>query len=215
MDEQILVIAVDGPAASGKGTLSRQIADHYSLHYLDTGSLYRAVALLALDSNTAFDDIGALCQIANTLTVEITASSRLRVPGVGEAASKIAGIEEVRAALLDYQRRFAKQAPGAVLDGRDIGTIVCPDADVKLFVTASVEERAKRRFRELVDENPTLTLQEIQGEIIARDERDTVRASSPLLQAEDAHLLDTTNLDIEAAMRAAVQLIDQAIAAKN
>ncbi len=210
-----LVIAVDGPAASGKGTLSRRIAAHYDLHYLDTGSLYRAVALKAIEGSVDLTDIEGLTPIAKSLKLEGISDEALRAPGIGDAASKIAGIKELRAALLDFQRSFATRAPGAVLDGRDIGTVVCPSADVKLFITASVEERARRRYRELNAKNQDIKFEDVLADIVKRDQRDLDRAAAPLLQAADAYLLDTTNLDIEAAMDAAVQFVDQAIAAKN
>lgn len=206
-----LVIAIDGPAASGKGTLARRLAAHFRLHYLDTGSLYRALALKALDEGLALDDTPRLVALAAILDEALISSPRLRAPGVGEAASKIASLPDVRSALLDYQRRFAQKFPGAVLDGRDIGTIVCPEADVKLFVTASTNVRAKRRYDELISAGNAVTLEEIEAEIERRDARDSSRNAAPLQQSGDAHLLDTTNLDIEAAMSAAVLLVQEAI----
>lgn len=211
----VLTIAVDGPAASGKGTLSRRLAAHFGLSYLDTGSLYRAAALKALDHGVALDDEPGLALIAGTLDGSLLADPRLRERGIGEAASKIAGLQPVREALLAFQRLVALTPPGAVLDGRDIGTVVCPDADVKLFVTASVEERARRRHKELVENGADVTLEDILRDIETRDARDTSRNTAPLLKAGDAHLLDTTNLDIETAMDAAVSLINTAIAAKG
>ncbi len=211
----VLTIAVDGPAASGKGTLSRRLAAHFGLSYLDTGSLYRAAALKALDHGVALDDEPGLSLIASTLDGSLLADPRLRERGVGDAASKIAGLQPVRDALLAFQRLVAKTPPGAVLDGRDIGTVVCPEADVKLFVTASVAERARRRHNELVANGADVTLDDILLDIEKRDARDTSRNTAPLLQASDAHLLDTTNLDIETAMNAAVSLINTVIAAKR
>ena len=213
--DETLLIAVDGPAASGKGTLSRRLAKHYGLNYLDTGSLYRAAAVVALDANVDLMDGTAVGDIGRTLDLSKVDPDRLRMEGVGAAASKIASMPELREALLYYQREFAKTVPGAVLDGRDIGSVVCPDADVKLFVTASLEERAKRRLAELSVTDPGLTYCEVLAQITLRDERDSLRTAAPLTRAPDAHLLDTTNLDIEAAMDAAVQFVDQAIAAKN
>ena len=210
-----LIIAVDGPAASGKGTMSRRLAAHFGLTYLDTGSLYRAVGLTVLDKGLDFKQEAEIAELANSLDQAILTDPRLRDPGVGEAASKVASLSLVRKALLSYQRTFAQKLPGAVLDGRDIGTVVCPNADVKLFVTASVEERARRRFNELKANGNQVTLAEILDEIERRDARDAARNTAPLMQAEDAHLLDTTNLDIEAAVNAAVSLINKAIAAKN
>jgi len=215
MDQTALVIAVDGPAASGKGTLSRRLAAHFGLAYLDTGSLYRGLAMLAMDKGLDLSDEQAVALLAPKLDQSVLENPHLRDPGVGEAASKIASLNHVRQALLTYQRNFAGKAPGAVLDGRDIGTVVCPDADVKLFVTASVEERAKRRFKELIANGKQVTLDEIEAEIKRRDARDTSRNTAPLVQSEDAHLLDTTNLDIETAMSAAILLVKQAIDAKK
>ena len=215
MDKTALVIAVDGPAASGKGTLSRRLAAHFGLAYLDTGSLYRGLAMLAMDKGLDLSDEQGVALLAQKLDQSVLENPRLRDPGVGEAASKIASLNHVRQALLTYQRNFASKAPGAVLDGRDIGTVVCPDADVKLFVTASVEERAKRRFKELIANGKQVTLDEIEAEIKRRDARDTSRNTAPLVQSEDAHLLDTTNLDIETAMSAAILLVKQAIDAKK
>ncbi len=214
MTDNILTIAVDGPAASGKGTLSRRLARHFGLNYLDTGSHYRAVALSALENNVLLDDEVALSKVANSLGDEILSDPRLREPGVGEAASKIASLQAVRDTLLKFQRQIAETAPGAVLDGRDIGTVVCPEADVKLFVTASSEVRAERRFKELLSKGQDVTYDGIFAEIERRDARDSSRSAAPLVKAADAHLLDTTNLDIEKALDAAVLLVNQAIKAK-
>lgn len=214
MTKNSLTIAVDGPAASGKGTLSRQLASHFGLNYLDTGSLYRAVALIALEKTIALDDEVALSNVAGSLDKEVLSDTRLREPGVGEAASKIASLITVRDTLLNYQRHFADTVPGAVLDGRDIGTVVCPEADVKLFVTASSEVRAERRFKELISKGRDVTYNDIFAEIERRDARDSSRSAAPLVKAADAHLLDTTNLDIEKALDAAVLLVNQAIKAK-
>ena len=214
MAKNTLTIAVDGPAASGKGTLSRQLARHFGLNYLDTGSLYRAVALSALENNVPLDDEEVLSKVANSLGDEILSDPRLREPGVGEAASQIASLQAVRDTLLNFQRQIAETAPGAVLDGRDIGTVVCPNADVKLFVTASSEVRAERRFKELISKGQDVTFDDIFAEIERRDARDSSRSAAPLVKAADAHLLDTTNLDIEKALDAAVLLVNQAIKAK-
>ncbi len=211
----MITIAVDGPAASGKGTLSRQLAAHFGLHYLDTGSLYRAVGLKALNEGIDLAEENTVARIAAELDDDILDDPRLREPGVGEAASKVAMLTGVRNALLNYQREFAQRHPGAVLDGRDIATVVCPDADVKLFVTASVAERARRRYKELLQTDPLVKLEDIQAEIERRDARDCSRSAAPLHQAEDAHLLDTTNLDIETAMNAAVLLVKKAMAQQD
>jgi cytidylate kinase len=211
LEKQTITIAVDGPAASGKGTLSRRLARHFGLNYLDTGSLYRAVALIAINDNIPLDDETALSHVASSLPEDVLSDPRLREPGVGEAASKIASLIPVRETLLRYQRDRAETAPGAVLDGRDIGTVVCPNADVKLFVTASSEVRAERRYKELLSKGRDVTYADIFAEIERRDARDSSRSAAPLIKAADAHLLDTTNLDIEKALDAAVYLVDQAI----
>lgn len=203
-----MIIAIDGPAASGKGTLARRLASHYELAYLDTGSLYRAVAhgVLSAGGDPA-DEEDAVASARRLGTYDID-DTELRTPEVSRAASQVAAIPAVRAAILDYQRQFAATPPGAVLDGRDIGTIVCPYADVKLFVTASPEARAKRRFLELSASGADVTEGQVLHDLTERDRRDSGRSIAPLTQAADAHLLDTTNLDIEAAFDAAVGIID-------
>ncbi|HUU24946.1 MAG TPA: (d)CMP kinase [Methyloceanibacter sp.] len=206
-----MIIAIDGPAASGKGTLARRIAIHYGLRHLDTGALYRAVArdTRALGGDLA--DAQAAARAASQLDIDTLSDPALRTAGVGEAASVVARYPEVRAVLLEYQRNFALAAPGAVIDGRDIGTVICPDADVKLFVTATPEERARRRFLELCQNGVQIEESEVLADIMARDERDRSRDASPLRQAEDAALLETTILDIDAAFRAAIDLIEAAM----
>jgi cytidylate kinase len=203
-----MIIAVDGPAASGKGTLARRLAAHYGLRYLDTGSLYRAVAhaVLAAGGDPAIeaDAVAAACRLG----VTDVSDAELRTPAVSRAASVVAAIPAVRAAILDHQRAFAAQPPGAVLDGRDIGTVVCPEADAKLFITASPQTRARRRFLELRAAGSTVSEAEVLAEMIERDRRDSDRAIAPLTRAPDAHLLDTTDLGIEAAFAAAIDLID-------
>jgi len=192
-----MIIAVDGPAASGKGTLARRLASHYGFAYLDTGALYRAVARDVRAANRNLRDEAAAEEAARNLDAET-----LKDPFL---------LPMVREALRDYQRSFARRKPGAVLDGRDIGTVVCPDADVKLYVTAGLEERARRRFHELRAKNFEVTRAEILEQIRKRDERDKGRDASPLTRAPDAYLLDTTDLDIEAAFKSAVELIDEII----
>lgn len=206
-----MIIAIDGPAASGKGTLGKLIAAHYGLPHLDTGKLYRAVARDTLASGASPSDAEAALAAARGLDVATLCDPGLMASGLGEAASVVASHPQVRAALLAYQRDFARGKPGAVLDGRDIGTVICPDADVKLFVTASAEERARRRHRELCAAGQAISEEEVLADIRKRDERDQNRAVAPLLKAEDAVLLDTTNLDIDAAFRAAIALIDAAM----
>ena len=207
-----MIIAIDGPAASGKGTIAKRVAAHYGLAYLDTGTLYRAVARDTLmRSEDPADAIEAL-KSAKALDPFTLGDPGLRKPGLAEAASLVAKHPEVREELLAYQRNFARAKSGAVLDGRDIGTVICPDADVKLFVTATPEERARRRYLELIQAGIDVSEAEVLGDIRRRDERDKHRAASPLRQAPDAHLLDTTNLDIDAAFKAAIDLIDAALA---
>ncbi len=206
-----MIIAIDGPAASGKGTLGKRIAEHYRLLYLDTGSLYRAVARDILGRGHDPADPAAALASAKALDASTLGDPALRAPGLGEAASLVASFPEVRQALLAYQRAFARSRPGAVLDGRDIGTVICPDAQVKLFVTATPEERARRRYRELTQAGIPISEAEVLADIRRRDERDRGRAAAPLRQAADAYLLDTTNLDIDAAFTAAIDMIDTAM----
>jgi len=200
------VIAIDGPAASGKGTLARRLAQHFDYAYLDTGSLYRAVALEAHRT-----DGDAIKAAQNVVKLNLT-DPEIKSESTGGMASKISALAEVRAALLDFQRVFAAHPPGdkagAVLDGRDIGTVVCPDADVKIFITARAETRAKRRFlEEFGVGGRDADYQAILTELIQRDERDMTRPNSPLKPAPNAHLLDTTNSDIEAVFEQALKLI--------
>jgi cytidylate kinase len=205
-----MIIALDGPAASGKGTLGRRLAERYGFVYLDTGALYRAVARDTLASGADPEDEDAVAGIARKLDRKTLNDPALRSAEVGAAASIVSAHPKVRKVLLEYQRRIAASPEGAVLDGRDIGTVVCPDADVKLFVTASAEERARRRHAELEAAGSDLTYEQVLAEVRERDARDRKRAASPLRPADDAHLLDTTYLGIEAAFKAAVELIDVA-----
>ena len=206
-----MIIAIDGPAASGKGTLAKRVADHFGLACLDTGLLYRAVARDVLARGGSLEDEAEAAAVARTIDPATLNDPSLRLPGVGEAASVVARIPAVRAALLDFQRDFARQEPGAVLDGRDIGTVVCPDADIKIFVTADAQERARRRYEELRQRGEPVTLEAVLDVIRRRDARDSSRADAPMRPADDAILLDTSNLDIEAAFDAAVGLIKRKI----
>jgi CMP/dCMP kinase len=206
-----MIIAIDGPAASGKGTLAKRIAAHFGLACLDTGLLYRAVARDVLASGAALEDEAAAMTAARALDPATLSDPGLRLPGLGDAASVVARIPAVRAALLDFQRAFARRAPGAVLDGRDIGTVVCPDADIKIFVTADVDVRARRRFEELRRRGEAVSEAAVLEVIKRRDARDAGRAEAPMRPAADATLLDTSNLDIETAFDLAVGLIKRKI----
>jgi CMP/dCMP kinase len=202
-----MVIAIDGPAASGKGTLARRLAVHLGRPHLDTGLLYRAVARAMLDRGWSIEDEGRAARIAAELDMAVMDARHLRGRQMGEAASIVSAFGPVRSALLDYQRRFAAQPGGAVLDGRDIGTVVCPQADVKLYVTASPEERAHRRYRELAAAGEESSYEAVLADIRRRDLRDETRSAAPLKRAEDAILLDTTLLDAEAAFAEALAIV--------
>ncbi|QDZ00131.1 (d)CMP kinase [Nitratireductor mangrovi] len=210
-----LIIAIDGPAASGKGTLARRLAVRYGLRHLDTGLTYRAVGHALLADGKPLDDEALALEAARGIDPGALDRTVLSQHSVGEAASKVAVMPRVRQVLVEKQRAFAAAPPGAVLDGRDIGTVVCPDAAVKLYVTAGAEVRATRRYREIVDGGGTADYAAILADIERRDARDMGRADSPLKPAADAHLLDTSEMDIEAAFRAAKAIIDDRIAARN
>ena len=203
-----MIIAIDGPAASGKGTLGKRLAAHYGLRHLDSGLLYRAVAKAVLDNGFKPDDRQAATTLARSLDLAHLDEAALKTPKVGEAASIVSAFPEVRAALVTFQREFAAKPTGAVLDGRDIGTVICPNADVKVFVTASAEVRARRRTAEYRAQGREIDEATVLADILKRDERDTKRAVAPLKQAPDAHLLDTTHLDIDAAIRAAIDIVE-------
>jgi cytidylate kinase len=203
-----MIIALDGPAASGKGTLARRLAAHFALHHLDTGLIYRAVALAVRASGHDLDDVAAATRAAAALDLSQFSPDALRSTAAGEAASVVAAIPAVRAALLEYQRGFARREPGAVLDGRDIGSVVCPEADVKLFVTATPEVRARRRWQELSALGDPLSYEAVLADILRRDARDSERTVAPLRPAPGARLLDTTLLDIEAAFQAALDIVE-------
>ena len=206
-----LIIAVDGPAASGKGTIAARLAQARGLPHLDTGLLYRAVGLGVLDSGGSLDDSAAAEAVARALDAgHLTDIQRLTDRGAGEAASRVAGYPGVRAALLDFQRAFAARPGGAVLDGRDIGTVIAPDAMAKLFITATPEVRAMRRWKQLTGRGDVIAYEDMLADIMRRDERDAGRGAAPMVQAKDAVLLDTTDMDIETAFDAARRIVEVA-----
>ncbi len=210
-----MIIAIDGPAASGKGTLARRLADYYHLPHLDTGLTYRGVAHRMLAEGWPLDDEAHAIKAAELVDLENLDREALSAHEVADAASRVAVISEVRKILVDKQRAFAAQPSGAVLDGRDIGTVVCPGAGVKLYVTASAEVRAGRRLRDIEARGGTADKAEILDDIRRRDERDMGRKDSPLRPAADAHLLDTSEMSIEAAFQAARAIVDEALATRN
>jgi len=203
-----MIIAIDGPAASGKGTLGKRLAAHYGLRHLDTGLIYRGVAKAVLDAGHAPDDRARAITAAEALDLTRYEEPSLKTQAVDEAAAVVSAIPEVRAAVLAFQRNFGRTRPGAVLDGRDIGTVIFPDAEVKFFVTATPEVRAGRRVAELRSRGIKVNPADVLADIQRRDQRDTTRAISPLKPAPDAHLLDTTHLDIDAAFRAAIDIVE-------
>jgi CMP/dCMP kinase len=204
-----MIIAIDGPAASGKGTLGKRLAAHFGLRHLDTGLIYRAVAKALMDAGHRLDDQTHAVAAARALDPGAFDEKTLKGHAMGEAASIVSAIPEVRAALVAFQREFAAAPPGAVLDGRDIGTVICPDADIKIFVVAAPEVRARRRAAELKAAGQSADEAAILQDIRRRDERDRSRAVAPLKAADDAVELDTSNLDIEAAVAAAIALVEK------
>ena len=207
---ETMIIAIDGPAASGKGTLGKRLAAHYRFRHLDTGLLYRAVAKAVLDAGGKLEDSAAAIAAARDFKAAWIEDASLKSDRFGSAASVVSAVPDVRAALIDFQRKFAAAPPGAVLDGRDIGTVIAPDAEVKIFLTASAEERARRRCGELENRDEPADFDATLADIKRRDERDANRAVAPFKPAEDAHVLDTTELDADAAFEAAVALIERA-----
>jgi cytidylate kinase len=204
-----MIIAIDGPAASGKGTLGRRLAAHFGYRHLDTGLLYRAVAKAVLDAGKSADERATAIRAAQTFDPACLGDPALKSDPVGNMASVVSAIPEVRAALIEFQRSFAAAPPGAVLDGRDIGTVIAPQAEVKIFLTASPEERARRRARELESRGEAADDDAILADIRRRDERDANRAVAPFRPADDAHVLDTTRLDADGAFAAALALIEK------
>lgn len=210
-----MIIAVDGPLAAGKGTIAKALAAHFGLPFMDTGKLYRGVAYRVLEAgNDPHDKIAAL-HAAETLDMAGIEDADLRTAAVGSGASVVAAIQPVRSALFNLQRKFALQEGGAVLDGRDIGTVVAPEADVKIYVYASPEERATRRQKELGDNGENISFEDMLAQTLERDERDSNRADAPLKPAEDAYLLDTTGLSIRVAVEKARLIVDRALLAKG
>ena len=203
-----MIIAIDGPAASGKGTLGKRLAAHYGYRHLDTGLIYRAIAKALLDAGHPLTDEARAVAAATALDVDQLGNPQLKTDAMGQAASMISGYPGVRAALFDFQRDFASHPPGAVLDGRDIGTVVCPYAEVKIFVVASAEVRARRRALEIAGRGEAVDEAAVLDDIKKRDDRDQNRSVSPLKAAPDARILDTTALDIEGAVRAAIAIVE-------
>ena len=210
-----MIIAIDGPTASGKGTIAKRVAAHYGFHLLDTGLLYRAVARALLDAGRSLQDEDAATFVAQKLDFDALDESRLRTREIGDAASVVSAHPGVRQSLFEGQRLFAQKKPGAVLDGRDIGTVICPEAEAKLFVTAAPEVRAHRRWLELVKSDPALAEESVLDDIRRRDARDSNRSNAPLKIADDARLLDTSRMDIETASHEAIRLIEARLSRKG
>lgn len=203
-----MIIAIDGPAASGKGTLGKRLAQHYGYRHLDTGVIYRAVAKALLDAGHDLTDEAQAVKVAMELDPEKFGDPELKSHRIGEAASVVSVIASVREALVSFQRQFAAEPPGAVLDGRDIGTVICPEADVKIFVVADPHVRARRRTLEARARGEAADEAAVLADIIRRDERDQNRAAAPLKAAADAHILDNSNLDIEGGVKAAIAIVE-------
>lgn len=207
-----MIIAIDGTTASGKGTIARRLSGYYGLPHMDTGRLYRAVGVAALKAGVPLDAAGALADIARTLDLNDFIEHELRSAEAGKAASVVAAIPSVRQALFELQRAFATRAGGALLDGRDIGTVIAPDADVKLWVDADVNQRAARRWKELSEGGDPITLETVTQQLKIRDARDQGRADAPAAMAADAILIDTTDLTIDAAVEKALAAVEAALA---
>ncbi len=203
-------IAIDGPAASGKGTLSRRLAAAFNLPHLDTGLIYRAVGNALFQVGLPLDDEDLAEEVAKSIDLGVLDREALSVHEIGEAASKVAVMAKVRAALLQAQRDFAATLPGAVLDGRDIGTVILPDADIKFYITASPEVRARRRHKEMLGRGRDVSYEDVLADLKKRDERDMSRADAPMKPAADAHLIDTSEMDIETAFNKVLELVNQA-----
>lgn len=204
-----MIIAIDGPAASGKGTLGKRLAAHYGYRHLDTGLIYRAVAKAMLDAGATLTDEARAAALAEALDPGLFGDPALKSQAVGDAASIVSALPKVRAALVTFQRTFAAGPPGAVLDGRDIGTVICPDADVKIFVVAAPEVRARRRTLEMQGRGETADEALVLADILKRDERDRNRSAAPLKRADDAFELDNSDLDIEGGVQAAIDIVEK------
>jgi cytidylate kinase len=204
-----MIIAIDGPAASGKGSIARRVSAHLGYPHLDTGALYRAIGLGIMQQGLDLEDAAAAAEIAASLSLELLDAAEIRTAEVGEAASRVAVHPLVRSALRQFQERFAEQSPGAVLDGRDIGTVICPKADAKLFVTADVAVRADRRHKELLARGEPIIYARVLADLKIRDQRDAGRSEGPLRPANDAFHIDTSDLDIEAAVAVALDFIER------
>jgi len=210
-----MIIAIDGPAASGKGTLAKRLAAHYGYHHLDTGIIYRAVAHALLEAGARLDDEARAVATAKALDPSTFDNPALKSQASGDAASVVSAIPAVREALVAFQRDFARRPPGAVLDGRDIGTVICPEAEVKIFVVADPKVRAERRTLEIRGRGEAADEAAVLADILRRDERDRNRAAAPLQRAGDAHLLDNTCLDIEGGVRAAIAIVEAVRAGRS
>lgn len=204
-----MIIAVDGPLASGKGTIARALSERFSLPHLDTGTLYRATGLAVLDAGADPSNAQACADLARNLDLDAIDETRIRTAEAGAMASKVAAIPQVREALFALQRAFATQPGGAILDGRDIGTVICPDAEVKLFVTADAETRARRRWEELTAKGERLSFEDMLAQTHERDRRDAGRPDAPMRPADDATLLDTSSLSIDAAVATAIRIVEK------
>ncbi len=209
-----MIIAIDGTFASGKGTLAKALAAHYGYHYLDTGKLYRAAAQGVLAAGDDPDNPQAASRAAKNIDPQSLGDPALKSGVIGAAASKVAVHADVRAALLEFQHSFAARAPGAVLDGRDIGTVICPQAEVKLYIDAAADERARRRHAELVGYGEDISLATVATQLAERDGRDSARTLAPLKPASDAHLIDTTDMSVEAVLATAISIVEAVLSAR-
>lgn len=208
-----ILIAIDGPAASGKGTVSAKIAEHFGIEHLDTGKIYRALGAKVISTGTLIFDEANIVELAKNITIDDLKQPGLNAENVGLMASMIATKPTVRKELLEFQRRFAANPKGALLEGRDIGTVICPDAPFKFFITASLEERAQRRFKQLQEENPKVIFKDVLEALRLRDERDTNRKDAPMKAADDAVLIDTSNMTREEVIQTIITNIEQKIPA--